>query len=71
MPHVADPARGWVATANNRPAPDDFPYPLAAPGATACVATRIRELIEAKPKLSRSDMMSTSTTRCRSIRNSL
>ena len=23
-----DPARGWMVTANNRPAPDDFPYPL-------------------------------------------
>ncbi len=28
MPQVFDPERGWVATANNRPAPDDFPYPL-------------------------------------------
>ena len=28
MPHVVDPARGWIATANNRPAPEDFPYPL-------------------------------------------
>ena len=27
MPHVVDPARGWIATANNRPAPEDYPVP--------------------------------------------
>ncbi len=29
MPQLTDPERGWIATANNRPAPEDFPYPLA------------------------------------------
>ena len=28
MPSVRDPERGWVATANNLPAPSDYPYPL-------------------------------------------
>ena len=28
MPRARDPERGWLATANNRPAPDDYPYPL-------------------------------------------
>ncbi len=28
MPQASDPARGWLASANNRPAPDDYPYPL-------------------------------------------
>ncbi len=28
MPQVRDPARGWLGSANNRPAADEFPYPL-------------------------------------------
>ena len=28
MPHAIDPSRGWLATANNRLAGDDYPYPL-------------------------------------------
>jgi penicillin amidase len=55
MPHVADPPRGWVATANNRPAPEDFPYPLAGTWADGLRARRIREMIEARPALSRAD----------------
>jgi penicillin amidase len=28
LPHAADPPRGYVASANERAAPDDYPYPL-------------------------------------------
>jgi penicillin amidase len=28
MPQVRDPRQGWLGSANNRPAGDDFPYPL-------------------------------------------
>jgi penicillin amidase len=55
MPHVEDPPRGWVATANNRPAPDDFPYPLSGTWSDGLRAARIRQMIEARPKLSRDD----------------
>ena len=55
MPHWADPARGWIATANNRPAPNDFPYPLAGTWSDGMRARRIRQMIEAKPAFSRDD----------------
>src|SRR5262249_48622943 len=57
MPAVMDPPRSWLATANNRPAPDDFPYPLSGTWSDGLRASRIRELIEARPRLSRSDMV--------------
>jgi penicillin amidase len=52
MPRLADPPRGWVATANNRPAPDDFPYPLSGVWNDGSRGRRIRELIEGQPTLS-------------------
>src|SRR5262249_9893061 len=55
MPRCADPARGWLATANNRPAPDDFPYPLSGTWNDGLRARRIREMIEARNVLSRDD----------------
>jgi penicillin amidase len=55
MPQCADLARGWLATANNRPAPDDFPYPLSGTWNDGLRARRIREMIEARNLLSRDD----------------
>lgn len=51
MPRLADPERGFAVTANNRPADDDFPYPLAGVWNCGYRARRIREMIEAKPRL--------------------
>lgn len=56
MPHLADPPRGWIATANNRPAPPDFPYPLSGTWNDGLRARRIRELLEARPVLTRQDL---------------
>ena len=28
MPSITDPPNGWIRSANNRTAPEDFPYPL-------------------------------------------
>jgi penicillin amidase len=56
MPGLADPERGWIATANNRPAPDDFPYPLSGTWSSGHRARRIRQMIEATPQLSRDDV---------------
>ena len=47
MPHSDDPPRGWLASANNRPATDDFPYPLSGTWAEGYRAKRIGEAIEA------------------------
>lgn len=52
MPHWSNPERGWIATANNRPAPENFPYPLAGTWNDGMRARRIRQMIEAQPKFS-------------------
>src|SRR5262245_24189094 len=55
MPHLIDPPRGFVVTANNRTAPDDYPFPLSGTWSGGYRARRIRETLEARPKLSRDD----------------
>ncbi len=44
-PHVENPSRGFVHTANNRIAPPDFPYPMAGCWAAGYRAGRIRRSI--------------------------
>jgi len=56
MPSVREPKRGWVATANNLPAPLDFPYPLANMSPTGYRAVRIRQMIESRQVHSREDL---------------
>jgi len=48
MPHAIDPTRGWLATANNRLAGDDYPYPLFGTWVSGYRAERIRQMIEAR-----------------------
>jgi len=55
MPRLSDAAQGWIATANNRVAPDDFPYPLSGTWGDGNRARRIRQMIEAQPQLARED----------------
>ncbi len=57
MPHAMNPPRGWIATANNRPAPDDYPYPLSGCWSSGLRAERIREMIESRPKTSFEDFI--------------
>jgi penicillin amidase len=52
MPHWSGPQRGWIATANNRVAPDDYPYPLSGCWSSGLRAARIREMIESCDKAS-------------------
>jgi penicillin amidase len=49
MPRLDDPERGWIATANNRPAPNDFPYPLSGTWTDGLRYGRIHQMIEEKP----------------------
>ena len=56
MPSVTDPERGWIASANNRLAPPDFPYPLSGTWTSGWRGRRIREMIEEKPTLLVSDI---------------
>jgi penicillin amidase len=55
MPHMADPQRGWIATANNRPAPADFAYPLSGTWSSGYRAVRIRQMIEAGGPFAKDD----------------
>ena len=55
LPHLVDPQRGYVVTANNRVASPDFPYPMAGAWNSGHRARRIREQIEAKAKWSSED----------------
>ena len=49
MPMNSAPERGWMATANNRPAPDDFPYPLAGGWISGHRAERIGHKLDNPP----------------------
>ena len=46
LPHVVDPPRGYVASANERAAPDDYPYPLYGSWGGGERAERIRQTLE-------------------------
>jgi penicillin amidase len=56
MPRLAEASRGFVVTANNRTAPDDFPYHLGGTWVSGHRARRIRQMIEERGKLARDDM---------------
>jgi len=50
MPRLNDPERGWIASANNRLAADDYPYPLSGCWSSGHRAVRIRQMLTAKEK---------------------
>lgn len=56
LPAEADPARGWIGSANNPPAPRDYRAPLYGAYADGYRMRRIRTLLESKPKLAIEDM---------------
>ena len=56
MPCIEDPDEGWIRSANNRLAPEDFPYPLAGVWSSGHRARRIRQMIEEKDQLAREDV---------------
>jgi penicillin amidase len=56
LPHDLNPERGYIVSANNRVAPDSYPYLISTDWAAPYRAARITELIEARPTLSADDM---------------
>jgi penicillin amidase len=46
LPRLENPERGWVASANNLAAPDDYPYPLYGAFAAGYRMLRIKEALE-------------------------
>ncbi len=57
LPHLDTPPSGYVVTANNRLAPDDYPYPLSGTWSSGYRARRIREEIEARPVMTVDDSL--------------
>jgi len=55
LPHVINPEEGFVASANNRVAPRGYPYYISNLWEPPARVQRIRELLTAKPKLSKVD----------------
>lgn len=52
MPRIHRPKRGYVATANNRGVPDDYPYPFYGAFAGGNRAVRIRQRLEQVERMS-------------------
>jgi penicillin amidase len=50
MPRDKNPARGWIATANQRTVPDDYPHHLSHEWALPYRQQRIEQLLQATPK---------------------
>jgi len=50
QPHMRNPSRGWIATANNKHVGDDYPYPISHYYAMPDRYVRIQEMITAKEK---------------------
>jgi penicillin amidase len=57
MPHVTNPPQGYVATANNRVAADDYPQPLSGTWASGHRARRLREMITSRDRHSVRDCL--------------
>jgi penicillin amidase len=56
LPHSFNPANGYVSSANNKTAGNDYPYHIGTWYALPSRIDRIREMIEQKPVLSAEDM---------------
>lgn len=56
LPHAFNPPVGFIATANNKPVPDDYPFHLGSSWAVPYRQQRIISLLTAKEKLSLDDM---------------
>jgi penicillin amidase len=57
LPHVFDPATGFIATANNRTLGKDYPYVLGYNWDNGYRAYRIAELLQQKPLLNEADLL--------------
>jgi penicillin amidase len=55
QPHLKNPDRGWIATANNKHVGDDYPYPISHYYTMPDRFVRIKEMITAKQKFGTQD----------------
>jgi penicillin amidase len=56
LPNVFNPARGWIATANNRVTPPGYPYHLGSEWSEGLRARRIVDVLTSKPKHTLEDL---------------
>ena len=57
LPAMSDPAEGWIRTANNRTAGNDYPFPLSGTWASGYRARRIRQLLDEEAQVLPEDCM--------------
>jgi penicillin amidase len=55
QPHLRNPDRGWIATANNKHVGDDYPYPISHYYTMPDRFVRIKQMITAKQKFDTQD----------------
>ena len=55
MPSIYNPSEGYARSANNRLAPEDFPYPLSGVWSSGYRALRIRQMLESQSSFARKD----------------
>jgi len=55
QPHLRNPNRGWISTANNKHVGDDYPYPISHYYTMPDRFVRIKEMITAKQKFDTQD----------------
>lgn len=56
MPHLIDPPEGWIATANTRITPPDYPYPMPSVLVAPYRLRRIRQLLDGRDGLTLEEM---------------
>lgn len=61
LPHAFNPPQGYALSANNKPAPDDYPYFLGADWFPGYRAARIERLLRAKPRFTVRDFQNMQT----------
>ena len=57
LPAMSNPPQGWIRTANNRTAGDEYPYPLSGTWASGHRAQRVRQMLEANDRMTRQACM--------------
>jgi penicillin amidase len=57
LPRLENPDRGYVASANNRAVPDDYPYPLYGAWAAGHRMTRLTQVLDGERRFTREDLI--------------
>lgn len=61
LPHAFNPPQGYALSANNKPAPDDYPHFLGADWFPGYRATRIERMLHARPRFTVRDFQNMQT----------